>query len=144
VRVIAPPPKRPKAGAIAASIAVLIMLMILFSTPIGGLFFNMAKYPYISQFPDHATFELMRSITITSSGGDFTIDLPKAPVITIEGGGMAQDVKSSSTVPTAQQMQKYNSWTWFTFYSRVTGTETFSIDYVAETRTLQWDIGASD
>jgi len=143
-RVAAPPPKRPKAGAILGSIVALIIIMFLFSTPIGGIFFNMAKYPYISQFPDRASFEVMRVISIESSGGSFTIDLPKAPVITIEGGGLAQNVRSSSTVPTAGETKMYNNWTWMTWSKYVSGTSDFSVDYVVETKTLRWDLQASD
>lgn len=127
-----------------ASIVALVMVIVILSTPVGDVFFDIYKHPFYSQFPESARFEVQRSVTIESSSGSFLVDLPKAPVISLEGGGAAQDILSASTNPTAGEKRQYNDWTWLTWAVSVTSSWTMSVDYTVETRTLKWEVQPSD
>ncbi len=137
------PRRKSRAGqAIAILIVLLLLFMILFYSPFGPILLG----PLMGQntYPASSTFTLTNTLEIDIRHGEvsYAFDLP-VPQDYVTSYGMAQDVSSVSTSPTASQISKYGK-NWVQW----TGTDDdfvqVSITTQATVQTIIWDIDASN
>ena len=142
----APPPqprRKNRAGqAIAILLVILLLFMILFYTPFGPLLIG----PLTGQrtYPASSSFTLERTVNIDIEQGEvsYVCDLP-VPRDYSTTRGIAQDVSSVSTSPTADLLSKYG-WDWVQWSGTDTGTVGLTITTRATVYTVIWDIDSSN
>lgn len=137
------PQRKDRAGkAIALLLVLLLLFMVLFNSPLGPLLLG----PLTDQniYPASSTFILTRTFNIDIRQGeiDYVCDLP-VPGDYSTTQGMAQDVSSVSTSPTASHVSKYG-WDWVQWDGTDDGLVQLSIITQATVHTIVWDIDSSN
>ncbi len=140
-----PEPRPERKGRAGKAIAILLILLLLFMiifSPFGPMLLG----PLMGQstYPVSSTFTLTNTLEIDIRQGEvnYACDLP-VPQDYSTSYGMAQDVSSVSTSPTADQISKYGV-DWVQWTGTTDNYVEFTIITQATVQTIIWDIDASN
>jgi hypothetical protein len=111
---VEPGPKKRSAVKSVAVIAVVIVLALLLLTPaVQGFLKDLIQSPFQPRYPESATFELERTMTVDANGGEvmnYTFDICE-PVTIAQNGYTIQNVSSIAYSPAVTKELRYgHSW----------------------------------
>jgi Transglutaminase-like superfamily len=139
-------PKKRSAVKSVAAIAVVIILVLLLLTPaVQGFLKDLIQSPFQPRYPESATFELERKMTVDANGGEvlnYTFDISE-PITISQNGYTIQNVSSISYDPavTTKDVRYGHNWvTWYGAPFSGQQTRTCTATYDVTVYTHIWNI----
>ncbi len=131
--------------AVVAVFLLIILLLAIMTPAVRQQLENILENPSIREYPASADFTLERTITISGSLNDWTIDFPVPESISDTAGNYVQEIKSIDYDPQPTATEQRYGTPWVTWEGGpLRGTTTITVVYKVYSKTMVWDVTSED
>jgi len=147
-RAVSKLPSYKTAGVLVAIVAVLVVLILIFTPLVQSTVFDLIFSPFQKKVPASVTFEVERGFAVSANGGsiiNFTLDVPMIPDIDSEGKQL-QRVLDVSYYPAPTSLTPRYGIDWAVWqHGGLSGEESHRVRmvYQIKTEAMLWNLGSS-